>query len=151
MFAHTAESMGICGSIPGLCPISSKGKYCRGIPDRRAGSAGRTISSFQCDKASQNKMLAAIQVKYGSQVRYRGRPLNKSMLAAALAVSNVFPADGKGLKLLKLIGQWYEKCLGAYSTPYKFCNAVSTFLKDTPDGSLSAEDRIFKFKTTRIV
>ena len=101
------------------------------------------------EKGSQNKMLTAIQLKYGTQVRYRGRSLNKSMLAAALAVGSMFPADGKGLKLLKLISQWYDKCLGAYSTLYKFCTSVTTFLKETPDGSLSTEDRRLTCQTQR--
>ena len=93
------------------------------------------------DQANQTKMLSALQSRYKEQLRFQGKPLNKTMLSSAIAVNNCCPAESKAQRSLYLLGMWYPAIWKNYSRLYKATNLVSNFLQNS-NGVLGPEDSL---------
>ena len=107
-----------------------------------AGKLSVVIESLTKDqRASQAKMLSALSQQFKDQLRFQGKPLNKTMLSAAVAVHNGFPDQSKGQKIVDLLHHWHGNVVGSYAKWYKLVNTVSGFLKDMPDNGTLQQER----------
>ena len=97
-------------------------------------------SLSKADRSSQQKSIAALAKMHKDKLRFEGKVLNKTMLGAAIAIANAFPAQEVGAKLLSLLFHWHSSALSQYGRLYKIVNTFSGFMKDTEqsDGLLQA-------------
>ena len=86
----------------------------------------------KAEKSSQVKTTQALLRLYKEDLRYQGKVLNKSMLSAAVAITNSFPEGSPGAKWLSLVFQWYGPILCSYSRIYRVVTTVNGFLKEVP-------------------
>ena len=88
------------------------GGQCRGRPVRAAGQLPHLCSQGggeglpKAEKANQTKTFGALQARFKDQLRFSTKPLNKTMLNAALAVGSALPAESRAQRVLRLLQLW---------------------------------------------
>lgn len=60
----------------------------------------------KAEKANQTKTFGALQARFKDQLRFSTKPLNKTMLNAALAVGSALPAESRAQRVLRLLQLW---------------------------------------------
>ena len=92
----------------------------------------------KAEKANQTKTFGALQARFKDQLRFSTKPLNKTMLNAALAVGSALPAESRAQRVLRLLQLWYPSLFQNYGHLYKAATLTGSFLQMHPGWARSA-------------
>lgn len=97
----------------------------------------------KAEKANQTKTFGALQARFKDQLRFSTKPLNKTMLNAALAVGSALPAESRAQRVLRLLQLWYPSLFQNYGHLYKAATLTGSFLQSSK-GAMETEELCVK-------